>query len=115
MKLNAENAAQANKLASETSESTTPGNDVVAQVVAIMNGITESNHEIADITTLIDGIAFQTNRSRLARRLDILASGAPRKGSDATLFCLSTNKQQAMVYAAENLGEGQEHDAWSRR
>jgi hypothetical protein len=79
VKLNAENAAQANKLASETSESTTPGNDVVAQVVAIMNGITESNHEIADITTLIDGIAFQTNRSRLARRLDILASGAPRK------------------------------------
>lgn len=94
MKLNAENAAQANKLASETSESTTPGNDVVAQVVAIMNGITESNHEIADITTLIDGIAFQTNRSRLARRLDILASGAPRKGSDATLF-LSLDKQAA--------------------
>ena len=58
---NAENAQEANRLAAVAADAAQRGGEVVSQVVTTMSAITESNREIADITTLIDGIAFQTN------------------------------------------------------
>ncbi len=80
VKANAENAQQANRLASEAAESAERGGQVVAQVVATMNGITESNRAIADITTLIDGIAFQTNLLALNAAVEAARAGEQGRG-----------------------------------
>jgi methyl-accepting chemotaxis protein len=80
VKLNAENAQQANRLASEASEGAQRGGEVVTQVVATMNGITESNREIADITTIIDGIAFQTNLLALNAAVEAARAGEQGRG-----------------------------------
>ena len=80
VKLNAGNALQANKLAAEASENAMRGGEVMAQVVETMNGITESNREIADITTLIDGIAFQTNILALNAAVEAARAGEQGRG-----------------------------------
>ncbi|WP_048305334.1 methyl-accepting chemotaxis protein, partial [Pseudomonas aeruginosa] len=61
VKLNAENARQANSLAANASEVATQGGTVVQKVVSTMSSINESARKIADIIGVIDGIAFQTN------------------------------------------------------
>ncbi|MBC7704568.1 MAG: HAMP domain-containing protein, partial [Rhodoferax sp.] len=58
---NAHNARQASQLAVGASEVARKGGQVVGQVVATMSGISESSRKIADIISVIDGIAFQTN------------------------------------------------------
>jgi methyl-accepting chemotaxis protein len=61
VKLNADNAKQANQLAHGASDVAIKGGDVVSQVVATMGEINASSKRIADIIGTIDGIAFQTN------------------------------------------------------
>ncbi|WP_054021374.1 methyl-accepting chemotaxis protein, partial [Piscinibacter sakaiensis] len=58
---NADNARAADQLARNASAVATRGGEVVGQVVDTMKGINESSKKIADITGVIDGIAFQTN------------------------------------------------------
>ncbi|MFN7157045.1 MAG: MCP four helix bundle domain-containing protein, partial [Acidovorax sp.] len=58
---NADNARQANQLAVSASTVAVQGGDVVAEVVETMKGINASSNKIADIISVIDGIAFQTN------------------------------------------------------
>ena len=80
VKGNAENAHQANALAAEASTSAMRGGEVVAQAVSSMTGITESNREIADITTLIDSIAFQTNLLALNAAVEAARAGEQGRG-----------------------------------
>ena len=80
VKQNAENAHQANALAAEASTSAMRGGEVVAQAVTSMTGITESNREIADITTLIDSIAFQTNLLALNAAVEAARAGEQGRG-----------------------------------
>lgn len=80
VKLNAENAQAANKLAAEASASATRGGEVVSQVVATMNGITESNRKISDITAIIDSIAFQTNLLALNAAVEAARAGEQGRG-----------------------------------
>ncbi|MFY3386381.1 MCP four helix bundle domain-containing protein, partial [Paracidovorax sp. MALMAid1276] len=61
VKQNADNARQANQLALTASTVAGQGGDVVAEVVTTMRGINDSSKKIADIISVIDGIAFQTN------------------------------------------------------
>ena len=61
VKQNAENARQASHLALSASETAQKGGKVVANVVQTMHDIAGSSQKIADITSVIDGIAFQTN------------------------------------------------------
>ncbi|MDP3522720.1 MAG: Tar ligand binding domain-containing protein, partial [Hydrogenophaga sp.] len=58
---NADNARQANQLAQSASTVAVQGGQVVSQVVDTMKGINDSSRKIADIISVIDGIAFQTN------------------------------------------------------
>ncbi|MFN9475910.1 methyl-accepting chemotaxis protein [Acidovorax sp.] len=58
---NADNARQANQLAMSASTVAIQGGQVVAEVVDTMKGINDSSRKIADIISVIDGIAFQTN------------------------------------------------------
>jgi methyl-accepting chemotaxis protein len=80
VKQNAENATQANRLASKASESAQRGGDVVAKVIDTMARITESNREIADITAIIDGIAFQTNLLALNAAVEAARAGEQGRG-----------------------------------
>ena len=77
---NAENAQQASSLAANASEVATQGSDVVGQVVATMTEISESSSKIADITGLIEGIAFQTNILALNAAVEAARAGEQGRG-----------------------------------
>jgi methyl-accepting chemotaxis protein len=95
VKRNAENAQMANRLASEASKSAERGGEVVGQVVATMAGITESNKEIADITALIDGIAFQTNLLALNAAVEAARAGENGRGFAVVASEVRTLAQRA--------------------
>jgi methyl-accepting chemotaxis protein len=77
---NADNARQANQLASGASEVAVRGGDVVGQVVTTMKGINDSSKKIADITAVIDGIAFQTNILALNAAVEAARAGEQGRG-----------------------------------
>ncbi|MDY0138046.1 MAG: PAS domain-containing protein, partial [Thiomicrospira sp.] len=58
---NTENAQQTAHVAQKVQTQSQEGVAVMQQTIAAMNAIQESSHKIAEIVTLIDGIAFQTN------------------------------------------------------
>ena len=67
VKHNAENAQQASQLAATSRQVSGEGREIVGQVVDTMSEIGESSEKIADITNIIEGIAFQTKiRARRA-------------------------------------------------
>ncbi|WP_304439360.1 methyl-accepting chemotaxis protein [Acidovorax sp. Root219] len=77
---NADNAAQANQLALKASEVALKGGDVVAQVVTTMAGINDSSKKIADILSVIDAIAFQTNILALNAAVEAARAGEQGRG-----------------------------------
>jgi methyl-accepting chemotaxis protein len=80
VKHNADNAAQANKLAATASEVAVRGGAVVAQVVDTMGSINESAKKIVDIIGVIDGIAFQTNILALNAAVEAARAGEQGRG-----------------------------------
>lgn len=77
---NADNAKQANQLAMSASAVAARGGDVVGQVVLTMKGINDGSKKIADITGLIDGIAFQTNILALNAAVEAARAGEQGRG-----------------------------------
>ncbi|MEO6853084.1 MAG: methyl-accepting chemotaxis protein [Rhodoferax sp.] len=77
---NADNARQANQLAVQASTVAMQGGDVVGQVVQTMKGINESSQKIADIISVIDGIAFQTNILALNAAVEAARAGEQGRG-----------------------------------
>ncbi len=80
VKQNADNARQANQLAQGASTIAIKGGDVVSQVVTTMKGINESSKQIADIISVIDGIAFQTNILALNAAVEAARAGEQGRG-----------------------------------
>ncbi|NUU01639.1 methyl-accepting chemotaxis protein [Herbaspirillum robiniae] len=77
---NADNARQANQLAVSASEIAGQGGEVVGLVVQTMEGITQSSRKIADIISVIDGIAFQTNILALNAAVEAARAGEQGRG-----------------------------------
>ncbi|MDP3230360.1 MAG: methyl-accepting chemotaxis protein, partial [Acidovorax sp.] len=77
---NADNARQANQLAVSASTVAVQGGDVVAEVVETMKGINASSNKIADIISVIDGIAFQTNILALNAAVEAARAGEQGRG-----------------------------------
>jgi len=80
VKQNADNAGQANQLAKSASEVAIKGSEVVAQVVSTMGSINDSSRKIADIITVINGIAFQTNILALNAAVEAARAGDQGRG-----------------------------------
>ena len=80
VKLNAENAEQANALASQSCDIATKGGDLIRQVVDTMSSINASAQEISDIIGVIDGIAFQTNILALNAAVEAARAGEQGRG-----------------------------------
>jgi methyl-accepting chemotaxis protein len=77
---NANSARQANELAMNASSVAVRGGDVVGEVVETMKGINESSKRIADIISVIDGIAFQTNILALNAAVEAARAGEQGRG-----------------------------------
>mgnify|MGYP003582269382 FL=1 len=77
---NADNARAANQLAQSASTVAVQGGQVVAQVVDTMKGINDSSKRIADIISVIDGIAFQTNILALNAAVEAARAGEQGRG-----------------------------------
>jgi len=80
VKNNAENARQASTLAGSASTVATRGGHAVQEVVATMNGISESSRQIAEIIGVIESIAFQTNILALNAAVEAARAGEQGKG-----------------------------------
>jgi methyl-accepting chemotaxis protein len=80
VKQNADNARQANQLAMSASSVAIQGGEVVGQVVDTMKGINDSSRKIADIISVIDGIAFQTNILALNAAVEAARAGEQGRG-----------------------------------
>ncbi|MFC4789936.1 MULTISPECIES: methyl-accepting chemotaxis protein [Giesbergeria] len=77
---NADSARQANQLAVNASNVAVRGGEVVGQVVETMKDINESSRKIADIISVIDGIAFQTNILALNAAVEAARAGEQGRG-----------------------------------
>lgn len=80
VKQNAENARQASQLALSASDTARRGGKVVDNVVQTMSEIAGSSQKIADITSVIDGIAFQTNILALNAAVEAARAGEQGRG-----------------------------------
>ncbi|WP_338556498.1 methyl-accepting chemotaxis protein [Erwinia sp. E_sp_B04_7] len=80
VKQNAENARQASQLALSASGTAEKGGKVVDGVVRTMSDIAGSSKKIADITSVIDGIAFQTNILALNAAVEAARAGEQGRG-----------------------------------
>jgi methyl-accepting chemotaxis protein len=80
VKNNADNARQADQLAKSASEVAQQGGAVVGEVVETMKGINDSSKKIAEIISVIDGIAFQTNILALNAAVEAARAGEQGRG-----------------------------------
>ncbi|WP_321852299.1 methyl-accepting chemotaxis protein [Burkholderia diffusa] len=80
VRLNAENAQQASTLAANASDVALRGSAVVGRVVDTMTEIGNSSSKIADITGIIEGIAFQTNILALNAAVEAARAGEQGRG-----------------------------------
>lgn len=80
VKQNAENANHASQLALQASTTAKKGGDIVENVVKTMSEISGSSRKISEITTVINGIAFQTNILALNAAVEAARAGEQGRG-----------------------------------
>lgn len=80
VKQNADNARQANALATHATDIADTGNDSVQAMVGTIGEISSSSSKISEITGVIEGIAFQTNILALNAAVEAARAGEQGRG-----------------------------------
>ncbi len=108
VKQNADNAKQANQLAIAARDVAEKGGAVTTKAVEAMGEINKSSKKIADITTVIDEIAFQTNLLALNAAVEAARAGEHGRGFAVVAAEVRNLAQRSATAAKEIKGLIQE-------
>ncbi len=102
VKNNADNAQQANQVATSARQLAEKGGEVVTSAVAAMEEINESSNKIAEIIGVIDEIAFQTNLLALNASVEAARAGEQGRGFSVVATEVRNLAQRSATAAKES-------------
>ncbi|WP_458038908.1 methyl-accepting chemotaxis protein [Pantoea ananatis] len=118
VKNNADNASQAGQLAVSVRDVANKGSEATGAITGTMKSISESSGRIAEITAVIDGIAFQTNILALNAAVEAARAGEHGRGFAVVASEVRSLAQRSATAAGEirqlietnarSVGEGNE-------